>query len=1126
MSCESGLCAETWNLYIDQATKSEEEFLKACNMEMDTLLLFATLFSAVLTAFVIESYQSLQVDTGAVTVQLLQQLLASTQSNGTKAESETNLSDQPFRPTSSAVRVNSYWFAALVVSVSTAFLTILAKQWLFSLSRGLASTQEMMGRQQQYRHDNLRAWGLAPLLAALPILLHVSLLLFLVGLVEFLWPINKTVAIVSASLTSATVFFYAVTHILSLIYPTCPYRTSVTTVILSSINAFFREVLADWWSIKTVVGIRLYMLLRSYIESLSEDGREAYYYTIDALGYPGRWRRKNKVWWSQKLTKVFTPQYWEDKYISNNAELIDARALASMVERSARLDTGSKLLVEELAHFRGLVSHRDVLLEAGAIGLMVRHLRSQYSGSLVGLIEKEKEAIRHLTGALVRIVTEAEEHDTRTSVHVSGIPLPLDPAIASDVLYGDNGIRSLTVSGLCTPDASVSDNGDLVFFSHLLRLHLVVSSDRWYWSPIQTSIDDFHTRLRDPSRTSNLKDEDLIALVNTTIYIAMRPIRVEGDTARAWTEDRPQAQNSVRALITLGELMLHNPLMGHAARRQICWGIWRCHKQIPETYIQFGSLIPRIAKTANLGEHLADFLSSLHDHCADIGPPLQLAVLVLMEGLLYAPREGAEADLEDQDKLFNTLTRDFPTFLYVLHQQLCKTWPDELPIFVRLFHRIVTISVFLLFPPEECSERVRVNREHLRHALFRLLEQVARGPAATIEPPRIKSASQTSRTPSMEEKKAVEVVDTEVEPRCGTGDDHDTYTLVLDELSAEKLARTGFVAVLRAASLQTYSEPVKTILTMIADMACTSSQESAGGGYLDGTILAYLRDSADGVEELIRQLLSDDKYMEEAQSAIRAIARPDQDIQYSRLLNPGYKLRKDRRGPQFDLEPFPILPHIFVPGQHPEKDPPRFYYGWPPNSDTLLDYAYSHKLSGTEPEITASDDDELYKSSSEEEGEDKDKKKKDGEDDGKGQEGMKHEAEANRSACSSGKQIGNRARDSLTVEELASPEEQVTGTQQDSQLGVAKQPRKGDDGLAMFAAIEDILINLGLARMLLELEKEKLAGTYQAAGVHGSRSRVDDVGVGKGAKQGRHPCDYLVRTVPHMHHEFGIIISM
>lgn len=192
-----------------------------------------------------------------------------------------------------------------------------------------------------------------------------------------------------------------------------------------------------------------------------------------------------------------------------------------------------------------------------------------------------------------------------------------------------------------------------------------------------------------------------------------------------------------------------------------------------------------------------------------------------------------------------------------------------------------------------------------------------------------------------------------------------------------------------------------------------------------------------------------------------SIARPDQDIQYSKLLNPEYRLSKKRRGLLFDLKPFPILPRIFDPGQHPDKYPPRFYYGWPLNRDMLLDYAYSHKLSGTEPEITASDDEELYKSSSEEEGKDKDKKEKDGEDDGKGQEGMKHEAEA-KNTCSSEK-FGDRARDSLTVEDLASPEKQVTGTQQDSQLGVAKQPRERDHGLAMFAAIEDILINLGLA---------------------------------------------------------------
>lgn len=43
----------------------------------------ATLFSAVLTAFMIESYKTLQVDSGDVAVQLLQQILVTIQTNHT-----------------------------------------------------------------------------------------------------------------------------------------------------------------------------------------------------------------------------------------------------------------------------------------------------------------------------------------------------------------------------------------------------------------------------------------------------------------------------------------------------------------------------------------------------------------------------------------------------------------------------------------------------------------------------------------------------------------------------------------------------------------------------------------------------------------------------------------------------------------------------------------------------------------------------------------------------------------------------------------------------------------------------------------------------------------------------------
>lgn len=133
--------------------------------------------------------------------------------------------------------VNSFWFAVLVISLSTAFLAILAKQWLFNLSSGLSAGLEMKGRQPENRRENLRRWKSTPILSSFPILLHISLLLFFAGLLDFLWPINSTVAIVSASLVSATVFIYIVTHVLSLISVTCPFRTSVTSAILSSISS-------------------------------------------------------------------------------------------------------------------------------------------------------------------------------------------------------------------------------------------------------------------------------------------------------------------------------------------------------------------------------------------------------------------------------------------------------------------------------------------------------------------------------------------------------------------------------------------------------------------------------------------------------------------------------------------------------------------------------------------------------------------------------------------------------------------------------------------------------------------------------------------------------------------------
>ncbi|KAJ6484449.1 hypothetical protein C8R47DRAFT_922331, partial [Mycena vitilis] len=86
------------------------------------------LFSASLTAFLIESYKTLNPDSGDSTVQLLaqisQQLAAST--NG----STFVVSPSPkFTPSGPALVCNALWFISLGLSLSCALIATLLEQW-------------------------------------------------------------------------------------------------------------------------------------------------------------------------------------------------------------------------------------------------------------------------------------------------------------------------------------------------------------------------------------------------------------------------------------------------------------------------------------------------------------------------------------------------------------------------------------------------------------------------------------------------------------------------------------------------------------------------------------------------------------------------------------------------------------------------------------------------------------------------------------------------------------------------------------------------------------------------------------------------------------------------------------
>ncbi|KII89358.1 hypothetical protein PLICRDRAFT_60023, partial [Plicaturopsis crispa FD-325 SS-3] len=54
--------AQIWDTYLEEATKHDKDDIISWNQILDVILIFAALFSAILTAFIIEFYQGLQPD--------------------------------------------------------------------------------------------------------------------------------------------------------------------------------------------------------------------------------------------------------------------------------------------------------------------------------------------------------------------------------------------------------------------------------------------------------------------------------------------------------------------------------------------------------------------------------------------------------------------------------------------------------------------------------------------------------------------------------------------------------------------------------------------------------------------------------------------------------------------------------------------------------------------------------------------------------------------------------------------------------------------------------------------------------------------------------------------------------
>ncbi|KZV98355.1 hypothetical protein EXIGLDRAFT_832280 [Exidia glandulosa HHB12029] len=217
--------ARVWKVYRKEAMAFDNALLDGWSGTLDILLIFAGLFSAVATAFVIESYQFLQPDNAAYTAAALYILVAaSNHSTGITLPPPPDLSFA-----SSPTRwINGLWFTSILLSLAVALLSILVKQWITEYrarNNASAKSSRDWARRREVYFKSLNAWPVAELVTLLPVLLHLSLFIFIASVVVFLCALDRGIGIWVIVLGSSLAFFYAGCTLVPLWIPECPTST-------------------------------------------------------------------------------------------------------------------------------------------------------------------------------------------------------------------------------------------------------------------------------------------------------------------------------------------------------------------------------------------------------------------------------------------------------------------------------------------------------------------------------------------------------------------------------------------------------------------------------------------------------------------------------------------------------------------------------------------------------------------------------------------------------------------------------------------------------------------------------------------------------------------------------------
>jgi Family of unknown function (DUF6535) len=133
-----------------------------------------------------------------------------------------------FQASSSSITINCLFFASLSASLVAALASVVALQWVAdydaAITRG-GSSPEDRAKRRQFRYAGVVWWRMSDIIAALPLLLYCSVIVFLAGLIIWMWSLHYIVGLVVAGGTGLAVLFYGISTFLSIAFVSAPFRT-------------------------------------------------------------------------------------------------------------------------------------------------------------------------------------------------------------------------------------------------------------------------------------------------------------------------------------------------------------------------------------------------------------------------------------------------------------------------------------------------------------------------------------------------------------------------------------------------------------------------------------------------------------------------------------------------------------------------------------------------------------------------------------------------------------------------------------------------------------------------------------------------------------------------------------